>query len=117
MGKYDEISGERLRADLVAFARLLLRLDDEGRLTDAPAHLQRMLGDLRQKLFAYEVQRGSIAHGDSASGESDPDQEQPASDDVSLRNSLRVVRDALRRDEELRREWESGGSDTEPLDG
>jgi len=113
MGKYDDISEERLRADLVAFARLMLRLDEEGRLTDAPAHLQRMLGDLRQKLFAYEVKRGGIAHGDHPPGDSSP--EEP--DDPGMRDSMRVVREARRRTEEMLREWETGGSDEDPFDG
>jgi hypothetical protein len=114
MGKYDDISPERLRSDLVGFARFVLRLEEEGRILTSAAQLQKLLGELRQKLFAYEI-RSSHLHletprargGDAAAssgmeGDADP----------VVRDSLRVVREALRRTEEMLQEWQG----TEPED-
>ena len=44
MGKYDDISPERLRSDLVGFARFVLRLEEEGRILHSAAQLQKLLG-------------------------------------------------------------------------
>jgi hypothetical protein len=48
-------SEERLRLELVLFAELILRLEKEGRLTEALPFILRRLGDLRRLLFDYEV--------------------------------------------------------------
>jgi len=109
VGKYDDISESRLRADLVAFAQLILRLDAENGVLASPADLQRLIGDLRQKLFAYEVRTSRLA--------TDPPEGLPVLDSPStravreaedpvLRESLKVVREALRRREEMVREWD-----------
>ncbi|MBI4544548.1 MAG: hypothetical protein HY703_05075, partial [Gemmatimonadetes bacterium] len=55
MGLYDDITPEALRADLRRFAELVLRLEAEGRLLEATPRLIKLLGDLRAKLFAYEI--------------------------------------------------------------
>lgn len=111
MGRYDDITEDRLCADLVRFAELILRLDEEDGLLVSPADLQTLLGELRRKLFAWEIRcsqslevdSGDLAEeaggGSNRSGEG-------TSDDVSA-ESLRIVRDALRRQNELRKEWDS----------
>jgi len=141
MGKYDDISEARLRGDLVAFARLLLRLERDGVLLKSPADLQRLLGELRRKIFAFEVRgprlplssggaskppadtsgpefadtegersegTGSMGAGGGESaadgapgslGETDPGE-------ATLRASWKVVREAMKREEEMIREWD-----------
>ena len=113
MGKYDDISPERLRSDLVGFARFVLRLEEEGRILHSAAQLQKLLGELRQKLFAYEIRSSHLnlepprsRSGDVASAAREGDA------DPVVRDSLRVVREALRRTEEMLQEWQG----TEPED-
>ena len=109
MGKYDDISESRLRADLVAFARLILRLDSEDGVLTSPADLQRLLGDLRQKLFAYEVRRSRLATdppGEFEGVEGRKSARVTEAEDPVLKESLKVVREALRRSEEMVREWD-----------
>jgi hypothetical protein len=122
MGKYDDINEDQLRGDLVRFAELILRLNREGALLASPADLQTMLGELRQKIFAWEVrasrrlQAGGEAgeapgseSGGKAEGEAASAPEPvSSSEDRQVRDSLRIVRDALRREEELLEEWEEG---------
>ena len=53
LGRYDDIPPEQIRADLIRFARLLLRLDEEGRF--APLHPPCAVppgGSAARKLFA-----------------------------------------------------------------
>ncbi len=127
MGKYDDISADRLRADLVAFAQLILRLDREDGVLVSPADLQRMLGDLRQKIFAYEIRKSRMREEEGEKGRApkSPDEggseHDGASDgagggrtDRGLDDSLRVVREAIRRREEMVKEWE--GRESEDTD-
>ena len=106
MGQYDDIAPDQIRADLVRFARLLLRLEEEKRLLRSIPHIQAILGDLRQKLFAHEV-RGTR----NLPAPEEPRLELPRglapteADDGALRDSLRVVKEALERQEEAIREW------------
>ncbi len=97
MGKYDDIQPEDLRNDLKQFARLILRLEREELLLRSAPELQRLIGELRQKLFAYEV-RGArrLKAGSEPKEEADP----------SLRESLRVVREALEREKRMYDEWD-----------
>ncbi|MEX2527582.1 MAG: hypothetical protein WEA09_08080 [Gemmatimonadota bacterium] len=121
MGRFDEITPAVLRADLVRFARLLLRLDREGSLLDGSVEIQETLGELRQKLFAWEVRATTRLLPPSPptpareySAGHDPD----AMDEPSLMDSLRIVREALEREEELREEWgRPGHSDSTPPSG
>lgn len=107
MGKYDDISAERLRTDLVRFAELLLRLDKEDGLLTSPADIQRILGELRQKLFAWEVRRSrSLGAGAPQAGTDAP----VSAEDPTVSESLRIVKEALRREGELLRAWEAGES-------
>ena len=114
MGKYDDISPERLRSDLVGFARFVLRLEDEGRILASAAQLQKLLGELRQKLFAYEIRSSHLSLGAPRADLRDSDPSDLSSADPLLRDSLRVVREALRRTEEMLQEWQ--GTVPEELD-
>ncbi len=122
MGQYDRISGAQLRADLLRFSELILTLEREGRILRSAAELQHLLGELRQKLFAWEVRasldpeapleqeadevpgtEGSQSHAErGASRRTDPPTEL---DDRQLRQSLRVVREAIQRQSEMAEEW------------
>ncbi len=120
MDRPDEMSADRLREELVTFARLLLRLERDGTLLSSPADLQRLLGDLRRKLFAWEV-RGVrlLPPGEDTRTEPGPDETSRSGstdeegNDAGLRASLRVVREALRREQEMIREWEGLTDDRE----
>lgn len=103
MGAYDDITPERLRSDLVSFAELLLRLDREDGLLRSAAEIQRLIGELRQKLFAYEIRSSRLLPERTEGmdrGESRVDE------DPLVRQSLKVIREALRREEEMLKEWE-----------
>ncbi len=102
MGRYDDIDPELVREQLVRTARLILRLDDEGELLREAPRLQKLLGDLRQRLFAYEV-RGAAELGPE---EDSPEEQDAAEEDPLLEESLRVVREAMERQQELREELE-----------
>lgn len=107
MGKYDDISPERLRADLVGFARFVIRLEDEDRILASAAQLQRLLGELRQKLFAYEIRSSHLSLDPPRRPSGDNEHSHAAEElDPVMRNSLRVVREALRRSEEMLQEWQ-----------
>lgn len=98
MGSYDDIAPDALRADLVRFAELIRHLDEEGELLSATPRLIKMMGDLRQKLFAYEVR--------STKRLEPPEQEY----EEVREESERIVREAREREEEAREEWEDDGS-------
>jgi hypothetical protein len=111
MGQYDNISKDQLRADLVGFAELLLRLDQEDGLLTSPADLQKILGELRQKLFAWEIRsshrlKAPGEEGDAEAANKAREDESPtAGGPGAVSESLRVVREALRREQEMIREW------------
>ncbi len=109
MGSYDDIPADRLEADLASFARLILQLEAEGELLRSIPEIQQALGELRQKLFAFEVRMSRhLGGGESPTPARDPSP--PVGEDPVLRDSIRVVREALRREAEMLREWE--GEDT-----
>jgi hypothetical protein len=113
MGQYDDISEERLRADLVRFAELLLRLEEEGGLLVSPADLQKIMGELRQKLFAWEIRCSRhLGQGDDtdAAGEDGRPAGEGAGEAPDA--SIRVVREAMERQKQMIREW-SGEADRE----
>jgi len=147
MGKYDDISEARLKGDLVAFARLLLRLEQEGALLESPADLQMILGELRRKIFAFEVKAPRLPLDGSGASEDPPDAPGPEfagpanhmsegtrttekggagagqdgarqnamgsdPDDSTLRQSWKVVREAMKRKEEMIREWDGRSGDS-----
>jgi hypothetical protein len=108
MGRYDDISDERLKAELTRFARVVLRMEEEGVLLDRTASIQRLLGELRQMVFAFEVRntrrdqetrmhpRTRLERLQERASEEDA----PA-EDSELGESLRVVREAIDREREL----------------
>jgi hypothetical protein len=49
------MTDEELRRELVHFARRILDLDARGRLLASPADLQTVMGELRRRLFEFEV--------------------------------------------------------------
>ena len=55
MGQYDNIGADQLRRDLLRLATLIRKLQDEGRLLDEIPRLLKIFGDMRQKMFAYEI--------------------------------------------------------------
>ncbi|MFP3948728.1 MAG: hypothetical protein ACLFWG_08350 [Longimicrobiales bacterium] len=107
MGRYDDIDPEEVRRHVVRVARLILRMDEEGRLLREAPRLQKLFGDLRQRLFAYEV-RCTADLGPSAASEEDDGAGTENRDDPVLSESLRIVREALERQQELTEELDSG---------
>jgi hypothetical protein len=103
MGQYDDITEAQLRADLVRFAELLLRLEAEGGLLVSPADLQKILGELRQKLFAWEIRCSRFL--DPVDPPGGGPLHEPAGGEGTLPDSLRVVREAIERQREVLREW------------
>lgn len=107
MGRYDDLTDEELAKELVHFARLVLRMEEEGVLLDRTHSVLRLLGELRQMVFAHEVR---------ATRRDEPPRPHPLTrmerlqeeagrleegtgDDVA--RSLRIVRDALEREREF----------------
>lgn len=105
MGRYDDITPEQLRAELLRFAELVQRMDRDQVLLKSSPRILRLLGELRQMLFSHEI-RGSRHLGGKdlpgpIEGEGDPSPGEAGDPD-----SLRIVRDALRREKELQEELE-----------
>mgnify|MGYP007032587381 CR=1 FL=1 len=48
-----------LREALVRFARRILSMEEEGRLLASPGDLQVVLGELRRRLFEWEVRQAT----------------------------------------------------------
>lgn len=109
MGEYDDIEPERLRADLKRFAELILRLDEEDGVLTSPSDLLTILGELRQKLFAYEVRSSHLLRRGDPSGSNS--EESPDAEREVESESLRVVREARERQREMMREWMSSPDD------
>lgn len=94
MGSHESVSPDDLRADLRHFADLIARLDRDGRLLEAAPHLLKVLGDLRAKIFAYEVRfTGSLSPPGATDEES------------RLDASHRVIEEAAERTREAEEEW------------
>jgi len=102
MGLYDDITPDGLRADLRHFADLIARLDEEGGLLDATPRLLKVLGDLRAKIFAYEVR---------VTGRLLP---RPEEEDATVADDMRIVEEAIRRFDEAEREWSRPWDPEEP---
>ena len=101
MGKYDDITPDRLRSEILRFARLLLKMEEDGVLLDKTPSVLRMLGELRQMLFAHEVR-----HTRKLLPSQKPNQTPDQPLDPGLDDSRRVVEEALRREKELQEELE-----------
>jgi hypothetical protein len=102
MSNYDGITKEELRASLVRTARLILKLEEDGVLLGETPGLLELFGELRQMLFAYEVRCTGNLVPDPVEG--DEDEEGEADRDLTVEDSLRVVREALEREQELQDE-------------
>jgi len=104
MGRYDDITPEQARAELLRFAELIQRMDRDQILLRASPRILKLLGELRQMLFAFEIRGARHLGGKDLPGSGLPDTEEspPALD----RESLRIVREALEREKELQDELE-----------
>jgi hypothetical protein len=105
MGRYDDITPEKLRSELLRFAELLQRMDREELLLRSSPRILKMLGELRQMLFAYEIRGARHLGGKDLPGPSEPAEasDGPAGIDPT---SWRVVQDAMKREKELQDELE-----------
>lgn len=99
MGKYDEMPPEELRERLVRFARLILRLEEEGELLEKAPQILKLIGDVRQMLFAYEVRCTARLGPEEEEGEAG--EQGGGEEDPAILESLRVVEEALEREKEL----------------
>jgi hypothetical protein len=100
MGKYDDITPDRLRSELLRFARLVMKMEEEGVLLEKTPSVLRLLGELRQMLFAHEVRyTRNLLPSDKAT-------DAPAPVDPAVEDSRRIVEEAMRREQELQDELE-----------
>jgi hypothetical protein len=104
MGRYDDITPEKARAELLRFAELIQRMDREDVLLRSSPRILKMLGELRQMLFAFEIRGGRHLGGKDLPGPQGPITE--AAPDADDSGSLRIVEEALRREKELQEELE-----------
>ena len=95
MGQYDNIGEEQLRRDLLRLATLIRKLQDEGRLLEEIPRLMKIFGDLRQKMFAYEVR--------AVENFTPKDEEESK----QIEESRRIVREALKSERARLEEWET----------
>ena len=105
MGRYDDITPEKLRAELLRFADLLQRMDRDDLLLRSSPRILKMLGELRQMLFAYEIRGARHLGGKDLPGPQDPERPSEGSPAIDPA-SWRVVQDALKREKELQEELE-----------
>lgn len=105
MGRYDDISDERLRAEVARFARILQRMEDRSETLDRTADILKLLGELRRMVFAWEVRCtfSDEDHDDRPRGTP-----KPRDLDQAMTLSERIVAEARRREQELREEFEHG---------
>jgi hypothetical protein len=120
MGRYDDISDERLRAELTRFARLVLRMEEEGVLLERTASVLRMLGELRQMVFAFEVRntrrdQPPLPHPRSRRGRGGSAALPP--EEEHLRDSMRIVREALEREREFLDRLDDGPAERDDTAG
>lgn len=111
MGRYDDIPGEEIQRRFRKFARIVRTMEEQGVLLERAPTLLHLLGELRQMLFAYEVRStldfgGSEQRAETGAGTAERG-EARTGPDAQTQRSLKIVRDALRREEELRRELEA----------
>lgn len=90
----DTPDDDEVRKILLGFARLVQRLDEEGRLLQTLPLLLARLGDVRALLFDYEVR-----HTERLMPVEDPEE----------REARRIVREARERMDELADEWDDEG--------
>ena len=94
MGKKpDQVDPEKLRQSLLRLARLIRKLDQQGRLLESTPDLIRLMGNLRAKLFEYEVRHTARLL---------PEPSEPP----EVLEAQRIVEEAARALEEAERQWE-----------
>jgi hypothetical protein len=91
--EFDESAARELKAELRRLADTILDLEARGRLLSDAAALLKALGDVRSKVFAWEV-RMARPHPEAAT----PAAQGPV-------ESARVVDEALQREAEAEQEW------------
>jgi hypothetical protein len=108
MGRYDDITPEQLRAELLRFAELIQRMDRDQLLLRASPRILKLLGELRQMLFAFEIRAARHLGGKDLPGSAEPagDEAPPPDRPYLDHESLRIVREALEREKELQDELE-----------
>lgn len=89
---------EQVRSALLRFGELVRRLDEDGRLLRALPLLLGRLGDLRRVLFEYEVRV--------------TERLLPV-EDPAERESRRIVREAIEREDDVPEDWKAGWSPDE----
>jgi len=93
MGKErDRVDPEKLRQSLLRLARLIRKLDQQGRLLESSPELMRLMGNLRSKLFDYEVRH---------TGRLLPEVSEPP----EVMEAQRIVEEAARALEEAEQQW------------
>lgn len=102
MGRYDDITPEELREQLLRFARLIRAMEKRNVLLEKTPSLLRLLGELRRMIFAYEVRvtRNLAPRAPDEASEA-PSVAEPTS---LVDESVRIVREALERERELQDE-------------
>jgi hypothetical protein len=105
MGRYDDITPEKLRAELLRFAELIQRMDRDQLLLRSSPRILKMLGELRQMLFAFEIRGARHLGGKDLPGPPGAEGVEGASEEIDA-DSLRIVREALLREKELQDELE-----------
>jgi len=91
--EFDESAARELKAELRKLADTILDLEARGRLLAEAAALLKLLGDARNKVFAWEVRRARPRAQDAATSMEAPVE------------SARVVDEALQREAEAEQEW------------
>ena len=86
-------SEDRVRLELVLFAELIQRLEQENRLAEALPFVLRRLGDLRRLLFDYEVRA--------------TERLLPI-EDPNERAARRIVREMEERKRVMMKDWDDG---------
>lgn len=98
MGKErDRVDPESLRQNLLRLARLIRKLDQQGRLLESSPELIRLMGNLRSKLFDYEVRH---------TGRLLPQPSEPP----EVKEAQRIIEEAVRALEEAEQQWGRGWS-------
>ncbi len=99
----DDVAARELKAELRRLADTILDLEARGRLLAEAPGLLKLLGDVRSRVFAWEVRL--------ARPRPDPAPAPPAS--PATQESGRVVEEAMQREQEAEQEWlkpwEGGG--------
>ena len=104
MGRYDDITPEKLRAELLRFSELVQRMDRDQVLLRSSPRILKLLGELRQMLFAFEVRGAKHLGGNDLPG--DAEESGPATMAGPEPESSRIVQEALLREKELQDELE-----------